>query len=144
MLHYVWYISAHKQIKKSIHTTVLYQARLISLTYLRQRRFMEVQLQPHDHIWEIPSVETHNVFGDPSWSITSVRQYAKSPVYWSELVLYVKVSEDVTGYLLLSAAHSLQHTYSSSSLSLEPLTDVVGVGSRPVLKQHLPGLTGSG
>lgn len=51
---------------------------------------------------------------------------------------------DITGYSLLSAAHSLQHADSSSSLSLEPLTDVVGVGSRPVLKQHLPGLTGSG
>lgn len=47
-------------------------------------------------------------------------------------------------YSLLSAAHSLQHTDSSSSLSLEPLTDVVSVGSRPVLKQHLSGLTGSG
>lgn len=44
---------------------------------------------------------------------------------------------------LLSTADSLQHTDSSSSLSLEALTDVVGVGSGPVLKQHLPGLAGS-
>lgn len=47
-------------------------------------------------------------------------------------------------YSLLSAAHSLQHADSSSSLPLEPLADVVGVGSRPVLKKHLPGLAGSG
>lgn len=46
--------------------------------------------------------------------------------------------------LLLSAAYSLQHADSSSGLPLEPLADVVGVGSRPVLKQHLPGLAGSG
>lgn len=45
---------------------------------------------------------------------------------------------------LLSAANSLQHTDSSSSLSLEALADVIGVGSGPVFKQHLPGLTGSG
>lgn len=47
-------------------------------------------------------------------------------------------------YSLLSAAHSLQDSHSGSSLSLEALADVVGVSPRPVLKQHLPGLTGSG
>lgn len=39
---------------------------------------MEVQLQPHDHIWEISSVKTHNIFGDPCRSATAVRQEAKS------------------------------------------------------------------
>lgn len=45
---------------------------------------------------------------------------------------------------LLSTAHSLQHADSSSSLSLEALTDVVSVSPRSVLEQHLSGLAGSG
>lgn len=47
-------------------------------THLRQRGFMEVQLQPHDHIWEISSVETHHVFGDASRSVAAVRQHTKA------------------------------------------------------------------
>lgn len=47
-------------------------------------------------------------------------------------------------YSLLSAAHSLQDSDSGGRLSLKALADVVGVSSGPVLKQHLPGLTGSG
>lgn len=45
-------------------------------------------------------------------------------------------------YPPLSAAHSLEHPYGGGGLSLEALSDVVGVGSGPVLKQHLPGLAG--
>lgn len=38
---------------------------------------MKVQLQPHDHIWEISSMETHDVFGDPGRSKTTRRGEAK-------------------------------------------------------------------
>lgn len=67
-----------KDTKKSIYSAVSYQAQLISLTHLRQRRFMEVQLQPHDHIWEISGVETHDIFGDPGRSVAAVKQQTKS------------------------------------------------------------------
>lgn len=53
-------------------------------------------------------------------------------------------SETDPRHSLLSAADGLQHADSGRGLSLEALTDVVGVGSGPVLEQHLSGLAGSG
>lgn len=44
------------------------------MSHLRQGRLVEVQLQPHDHIWEISGVETHDVFGDPCRAATAARQ----------------------------------------------------------------------
>lgn len=71
-------VSSQRHKKNSIYSAVSYQAQLISLTHLRQRRFMEVQLQPHDHIWEISGVETHDIFGDPGRSVTAVQQQTKT------------------------------------------------------------------
>lgn len=36
---------------------------------------MEVQLQPHHHIWKVSGVETHNVLGDTGRSVTAVNQH---------------------------------------------------------------------
>lgn len=69
-----------------LQSGVLNQTQLLTLTHLRQWRFVEVQLQPHDHIWEISSMETHNIFGDPGRSKTAVGQKAKSG-----LVMRVKI-----------------------------------------------------
>lgn len=57
----------------NFHSHILSGYQVIILTHLRQRRLVEVQLQPHDHIREISSMETHNVFGDPARSITAVK-----------------------------------------------------------------------
>lgn len=81
---------------------------------LRQRRFVEVQLQPLDYMREITSMETHDVFG-----------------YTRRL-------------RALSGPYSLQDPHGCCGLSLEALTDVIGVGPSPILKQHLSGLAGPG
>lgn len=83
-------VASHR--KRSVYTAVSYQARLINQTHLRQWRFVEVQLQPHDHIWEISSMETHNVFGDPGGSITAVRQYAKSHLLISDQMCLLHIT----------------------------------------------------
>lgn len=41
-------------------------------------------------------------------------------------------------------AYGLQHPHGRRGLALETLSDVIGVGSRPILEQHLSGLVGPG
>lgn len=43
-----------------------------------------------------------------------------------------------------SKAHSLQHSHGCCGPALETLTNVISVGPRPILKQHLSGLAGPG
>lgn len=109
---------------------------------LRQRGFVEVQLQPLNYVSEISSVETHNVFG-----------YTRRPRAESEqgqiqkglFSLNANVSPQAShGAVPVAGTHSFQHPHCRRGATLKALTDVIGVGPGPILKQHLSGLAGPG
>lgn len=48
------------------------------------------------------------------------------------------------GAVPVGGAHGFQHPHSRRGATLKALTDVVGVGPGPILKQHLSGFAGPG
>lgn len=78
---------------------------------LRKRRLVQIQLQPLHNIRKVCCMETNHVFGDTRRIPT------------------------------LSTSYSFQNSHSGSGLSLEPLPNMVGVCTCPVLEQHLSRLT---
>lgn len=112
-----------------------------SVLNLRQRRFVEVQLQPLNYVSEIGSVETHHVFG------YARRPRAEKPGRTDSESIFFAVWDVPQMWhraVPVSTTYGFQHPHGRRGAPLEALTDVVGVGPGPVLEQQLSGFAGPG
>lgn len=89
---------------------------------------------------EISGVETHNVFGHTR------RPRAESQEGKIEGTSFAECCVPKTSHHVVPVpgTDGLQHPHGRRGATLEALTDVVGVGPGPILKQHLSGFAGPG
>lgn len=102
---------------------------------------MQVQLQPLNHVSEIGRVETHDIFGDtgrPRAESEGGRRRLQTPL------APCRAPQTRRGAVPVSGTYGFQHPRCRRGATLKALTDVVGVGPGPVLKQHLSGFAGPG
>lgn len=84
-------------------------------------------------------MEAHDVFGDTRRLQTAIGEIPRQPEQTGR-ALETRATRRAPFFV----ADGLQDAHRRRGLTLETLADVVGVGSRPVLEEHLSGLAGPG